>query len=119
MSIRGDRVWLGGPGGVQLFTRDHFYTMQWADSEMPGRVSGVVETETGDLWMNGFSGITHVPVSDLKKWLRDPGFAVSAERFDERDGLRGLSGEKLPEPSVVWKHPMVACGLRPLKASHG
>jgi len=101
MSIRGDRLWLGGPGGVQLFTRDHFYTMQWADPEMPGRVSGLVETETGDLWLNGFSGITHVPAAELKKWLRDPGFAVSAERFDERDGLRGLSGEKLPEPSVV------------------
>jgi len=101
MSIRGDRVWLGGPGGVQLFTGGHFYTMQWADPEMPGRVSGLVETETGDLWMNGFSGVTHVPAADLKKWLRGPGFAVPAERFDERDGLRGLSGEKLPEPSVV------------------
>ena len=101
MSIRGDRVWLGGPGGVQLFTRGHFYTIRWADPEMPGRVSGLVETETGDLWLNGFSGVTHVPAADLKKWLRDPGFAVSAERFDERDGLRGLSGEKLPEPSVV------------------
>jgi signal transduction histidine kinase/ligand-binding sensor domain-containing protein len=101
MSIRGDRVWLGGPGGVQLFTRGHFYTMRWADPDMPGRVSGVVETAMDDLWMNGFSGITHVSATDLQKWLRDPGFAVSAERFDERDGLGGLSGEKLPEPSVV------------------
>jgi ligand-binding sensor domain-containing protein len=101
MSIRGERVWLGGPGGVQLFTRGHFHTIRWADPELPGRVSGLVESETGDLWLNGFSGITHVPAADLKKWLRDPDFAVSAERFDERDGLRGLSGEKLPEPSVV------------------
>jgi len=101
MSVRGDHVWLGGPGGVQLFTRGHFYTMRWKDQDMPGRVSGVVETEAGDLWMNGFSGVTHVPAADLRKWLRDPGFAVSAERFDERDGLPGLSGEKLPEPSVV------------------
>jgi signal transduction histidine kinase len=101
MSIRGDRIWLGGPGGVQLFTRSHFYTMRWADPEMPGRVSGVVETATGDLWLNGFSGVTHVAAADLRKWLHDQDFAVSAERFDERDGLRGLSGEKLPEPSVV------------------
>jgi signal transduction histidine kinase/ligand-binding sensor domain-containing protein len=101
LSIRGDRVWLGGPGGTQLFTRGHFYTMRWADPEMPGRVSGLVETATGDLWLNGFSGITHVAAADLQRWLRDPGFAVSAERFDERDGLRGLSGEKLPEPSIA------------------
>ena len=40
--------------------------------------------------MNGFSGITHVPAAELKKWLRDPGYAVSAERLDELDGLISL-----------------------------
>jgi len=101
MSARGDHIWLGGPGGVQLFTQGQFYTMNWKDSNLPGRVSGVVETKTGDLWVNGFSGIAHVPASELVKWLRDPSFAVSAEHFDELDGLPGLSGEKVPEPSVV------------------
>ena len=101
MSVRGDRVWLGGAGGVQLFTQGRFHTVQWKDHDLPGRVSGVVETGTGDLWVNGFSGIAHVSAAELKKWLGDPGAAVSAERFDELDGLPGLSGEKIPEPSVV------------------
>jgi signal transduction histidine kinase/ligand-binding sensor domain-containing protein len=101
MSVRGDRVWLGGPGGVQLFTQGRFYTMQWKDHDLPGRVSGVVETETGDLWINGFSGVAHVSAGELKKWLRDPSSAVAAQHFDELDGLPGLSGEKIPEPSVV------------------
>ena len=101
MSVRGDRVWLGGPGGVQLFTQGRFYTMKWKDQKLPGRVSGVVETQTGDLWVNGFSGIVHVSAAELQNWLRDPGSAVSAEHFDELDGLPGLSGEKIPEPSVV------------------
>ena len=79
----------------------HFYLMRWKDQDLPGRVSGVVETETGDLWVNGFSGITHVSAAELKKWLRDPDSAVSAEHLDELDGLPGLSGEMLPEPSVV------------------
>jgi len=101
MAVRGDHVWLGGPGGVQLFTQGQFHTMQWKDQDLPGRVSGVVETATGDLWTNGFSGIAHVSADELKKWLRDPAYAVSAEHFDELDGLPGLSGEKLPEPSLV------------------
>ena len=75
--------------------------MRWKDPSLPGRVSGVVETETGDLWVNGFSGISHVSAAELKKWLHDPGVAVSAEHLDELDGLPGLSGEMRPEPSVV------------------
>ena len=101
MSVREHRVWLGGAGGIQLFTQGHFYLMRFKDHDLPGRVSGVVETGSGDLWVNGFSGITHVAASDLKKWLEDPDFAVSAEHLDEADGLPGLSAEKLPEPSVV------------------
>ncbi|MGD1093647.1 MAG: triple tyrosine motif-containing protein [Bryobacteraceae bacterium] len=101
MSVRGDHVWLGGAGGVQLFTQGKFFIMRWKDPGLPGRVSGLVETETGDLWSNGFSGITHVSAAELNLWLRDPQYAVSAERLDELDGLPGLSGEVLPEPSLV------------------
>jgi len=101
MSIRGDHVWLGGAGGVQLFTRGQFYLMRWKDQGMPGRVSGIVETENGDLWINGFSGITHVSRRELNAWLEDPAYAVSGERLNELDGLPGLSGETLPEPSAI------------------
>ncbi len=101
MSVRGDHVWLGGAGGVQLFTRGAFYLMHWKDRALPGRVSGVVETESGDLWVNGFSGISHVSAADLKTWIHDPAYAVSAERLDDLDGLPGLSEETTPGPSVV------------------
>jgi len=101
MSVRGDHVWLGGAGGIQLFTQGQFHILRWKDQSMPGRVSGVVETETGDLWVNGFSGITHVPNAELKKWLQDPGVLVAADHLDELDGLPGLSEEIRPEPSVV------------------
>lgn len=101
MSIRGDHVWLAGARGVQLFTNGRFLIMRWKDRELPGRISGVLETQDGDLWINGFSGITHVPAPELKAWLSDPSFAVSAERLNELDGLPGLSGETFPEPSLV------------------
>ena len=77
MSVRGDHVWLGGAGGVQLFTQGHFYLMRWKDPDLPGRVSGVVETETGDLWVNGFSGIS-------------PCLRRRIEELAPRPGLRGF-----------------------------
>jgi signal transduction histidine kinase/ligand-binding sensor domain-containing protein len=101
MYVRGDHVWLAGARGVQLFTSGRFYMMRWKDRDLPGRLSGIVESETGDLWMNGFSGITHLSSSELKAWLNNTSSAVSGERFNELDGLPGLSEEVLPEPSVV------------------
>jgi PAS domain S-box-containing protein len=101
ISVRGEHVWLAGLGGVQLYSRGQVHTVRWQNEEMPGRVYGIVETQTGDLWMNGSSGITHISREELDKWLRDPAYAVYGERLDALDGLPGLSVERFPEPSVV------------------
>ena len=101
MSVRGEHVWLGGLGGISLFTKGHFHLMQWKDPNLPGRISGVLETRTGELWMNGASGITHVPAAELAHWLGDPAYAVFAEHLDALDGLPGLSAERIPEPSLA------------------
>ena len=101
ISVREDRIWLGGAGGVELFTHGHFYLMRWKNPNLPGRISGVIETRNGDLWMNGFSGITHVSAGELSQWLRDPNYPVSAERLDALDGLPGLSAERIPTPSLA------------------
>ena len=101
MSIRSDHVWLGGAGGIELFTQGHFYLVHWKDKDLPGRVSGVLETKTGELWANGSSGIIHVSAAELATWLRDPTSAISAEHLDARDGLPGFSAERIPEPSIA------------------
>ena len=101
MAITDDHIWLAGQGGVLMFARGHFYPMTYRDPSMPGRISGIVETETGDLWMNGFSGINHVSAGAVKEYLRNPQSLVPAEHFDSQDGLPGLSAERFPVPSMV------------------
>jgi PAS domain S-box-containing protein len=101
VSVRGDHIWLGGLGGVVLFSHGRFQLMRWKDESNPGRVSGLVETEAGELWLNGTSGVIRVPADELKRWLNDAEYAVSADRFDLQDGLPGLAEERWPEPSLV------------------
>lgn len=101
MAARGDHVWLAGTGGIVLFTRGNFYLMQFTDPKLPGRVSGIVETEKGELWANGFTGVTHVSAAELARWIQNPTSKVSGEHLDAFDGLPGLSAERFPEPSVV------------------
>jgi signal transduction histidine kinase/ligand-binding sensor domain-containing protein len=99
--IKDDRVWLVGTGGVLLFSRGKYHQLSFVDSLQPGRVSGVLEATDGDLWINGFSGITHVPAAELKQWLAEPNKKLIAEHLDVFDGLPGLSAESYPEPSVI------------------
>ena len=101
MSVRGDHVWLGGSGGVELFSKGHFYLVGWKNQDLPGRISGVVETETGDLWMNGSSGITHVSAGGVNTVASRP----ELPRFRRTSGCAGwtsgLSAERIPEPSIA------------------
>jgi signal transduction histidine kinase/ligand-binding sensor domain-containing protein len=101
LAVNGDHVWLGAEDGVQLFSKGEFHMLRWKDPSLPGRVTGMVETATGDLWTSGFSGIAHVKADELAKWLRDPDYAVSGEKFDTLDGLPGLAAERYPVPSIV------------------
>jgi signal transduction histidine kinase/ligand-binding sensor domain-containing protein len=101
MTVKGNHIWLGAEDGVQLLSQGQFHMMRWKDPNLPGRVSGMVETKAGDLWVSGFSGIVHVKASELQKWLQDPDYAVLAETFNTLDGLPGLAADRYPEPSVV------------------
>ncbi len=101
VAVRGDHIWLGGAGGVVLFSHGRFQLTRWKDERNPGRVSGLVETEAGELWVNGTSGVIRVPADELKEWLSDSEYGVSADRFDPEDGLPGFADERWPEPSLV------------------
>ena len=101
MAVRRDHVWIAGSGGIVLFTRGNFYLMEFSDPTLPGRVSGIAETEKGELWANGFTGITHISTSELARWIQNPTSRVAAEHLDAFDGLPGLSAERFPEPSVI------------------
>jgi signal transduction histidine kinase/ligand-binding sensor domain-containing protein len=101
LMVKGAHVWLGAEDGVQLLTKGEFHMIRWKDPSSPGRVTGIVETKTGDLWISGFSGITHVPAGEMAQWLQDPNYAVSSENFNTLDGLPGLAAERFPEPSMA------------------
>jgi signal transduction histidine kinase/ligand-binding sensor domain-containing protein len=101
LSVRNGRVWLAGLGGIVLFENGAFRKLQCKDSSLPGRVTGIVETRSGDLWANGFSGAMHVASAEIANFLRDPKYAVTAERIDAADGLPGLASDRFPEPSLV------------------
>ena len=75
--------------------------MRWKDPNLPGRVSGIVETEGGDLWIDRI--LRSNPCSCRRASEMDPRHQLSgfSEHFDALDGLPGHSAYRVPEPSIV------------------
>ncbi|HVO90117.1 MAG TPA: triple tyrosine motif-containing protein, partial [Casimicrobiaceae bacterium] len=98
---RGDNVWIGGEFGLQRFEDGRFRTLRALDDEALRGISGIVETSSGDLWLNGLGGIVHIRQSEIAAATKDPTYRVSGERFDRRAGLPGLPSQLAQMPTAV------------------
>jgi signal transduction histidine kinase len=60
-----------------------------------------VETNDGDLWLNGLSGIFHISRSEVAQALKTPGYPAKGERYGRREGLPGFASQSRPLPSAI------------------
>lgn len=98
---RGPRVWLGGQHGVALFDGKTMKTLLFAGLGKLSVVSGIVETASGQLWINAASGLTVIDALEWHQALADPGHRVRYRHFDAHDGLYGAATVIRPVPSLV------------------
>ena len=99
LSVRGERVWVGGEKGLVLFDGRRFRSL--ATTETLRAVTGIVETGSGDLWCNGAGGVTRLAASEVTRALEDPTYRARYERFDHHDGLHGQAPQIRPFPTAV------------------
>ena len=85
---RGAQIWLGGETGLALFNNGRFSSVNTA-GEPFGAVSGIVETEDGGLWLNESHGIVHIPASESRQLLTDPGHRINYRLYNILDGIPG------------------------------
>ena len=98
---RGDTIWVGGEFGVQRFDDGRFRTLRAIDDDALRGISGIVETASGDLWLNGLGGIVHIRQSELAAAAKDPDYRVNSERYDRRAGLPGLPSQIGHMPTAI------------------
>jgi signal transduction histidine kinase len=94
-------IWVGGERGLAVFDGSRFHTIVPADVDSFGGVSGIAQTENGDLWMSEFRGVVHICAAELQKTLMDHSYRVHYELFDLLDGLPGEIQESRPFPTAI------------------
>jgi hypothetical protein len=96
---RGTRIWIGGELGVAVLEAGRIRAFT-ATEPLRG-ISGLVETEQGDLWMNGATGITRIAAAEVRRAVRDSSYRATGELFDDHDGLLGRATIVRPVPTAV------------------
>lgn len=100
LGFHGDRVWVGGELGLELFDGKRFYPVDATSGDPFTGITAILETETADMWLNGDQGITFIPHADIERTLQLPGDRVSFRTFNALDGV-GRAQALRPIPSAV------------------
>jgi signal transduction histidine kinase/ligand-binding sensor domain-containing protein len=101
LHLRGDHVWAGGENGLALRQGGKFIGVGGVDGQAFEGISGIVELDDGDLWLNAAAGLFRVPAAEIVRLRTTPGYRVRYERLDSLDGLEGSAPVLLPTPSLI------------------
>jgi signal transduction histidine kinase/ligand-binding sensor domain-containing protein len=97
----GRGVWAGGDNGLALFEAGRFRQVSGIDGQAFDGISGIVEMQNGDLWLNATAGLFRVAGEEIARFRREPGHRVQYEKLDQLDGLEGSAPRVSPSPSLV------------------
>jgi signal transduction histidine kinase len=98
---QGKQVWVGGELGFARFDGTRFVPVVGASGNPFTGISGIVGTNSGDLWLNAIGGIAHVPAREVERMIREPRYRVRYETFDSLDGVSGSPLQLRPLPSAL------------------
>jgi signal transduction histidine kinase/ligand-binding sensor domain-containing protein len=93
--------WLAGVNGLVRFDGQRFQLLSEASNRPFTGITGIVKARSGDLWLNAWDGVRHIPAAELARAEKDPGFAVHSDLYDRSDGLPGVPQRIRPFPTAV------------------
>ena len=98
---RRSRVWVGGEFGLALFDGKRFRPVFAESPFQLKRITGIIETGAGDLWLNTDTGVAHIGATELRRVDDRTPAHVHGETFGPLDGLGGTPSPLRPHPTAV------------------
>lgn len=74
----------GGLNGIAILRGDHFEVLPVAEPAALTGISGIVQTEKGDIWLNGIHGISRVAYSAMRAAISD-GVPMPVQLFTQTE----------------------------------
>jgi signal transduction histidine kinase/ligand-binding sensor domain-containing protein len=95
-----DAVWAGGDTGVSRILNGRFVQLTGSGGENFRSCSGLLQRPNGELWLNTGSGVFRIPADEIRKASVDPSYAVTFERYGDRDGIATPATPLRPGPTL-------------------
>jgi len=92
---------VAGENGVALGRDGRFATIAIERDPAFGRVSGVVESFDGDLWLNGGRGLVRLAAAEVASLFDESAHPLSYQLLDAADGLPGIARQASATPTAV------------------
>lgn len=98
---REGQMWVGGAEGLAFQRQGAFHQLHLdRDASLEG-VSGILQTASGDLWINQATGIIRVAAIEVNRALTEPDHRVRFVLYNYLDGLTDTASQIRPNPTVV------------------
>ncbi|MBB3284032.1 sensor histidine kinase [Mitsuaria sp. BK037] len=103
LTVRNTRHGLvvAGENGVALGRDGRFATIPIERDPAFGRVSGIVESFDGDLWLNGGRGLVRLAAAEVPALFEASASPLSYQLLDAADGLPGIARQASATPTAV------------------
>ncbi|WP_266157026.1 sensor histidine kinase [Dyella silvatica] len=101
IEVAGSQVWAGGQQGLFLLRGNRFVQVKGQHGQIFREISGIVEMDNGDLWLNGLDGAYRIEAAELVRAQGEPSYEVSFRFFGPDDGRVGMADRARPLPTLV------------------
>jgi len=82
-----------GGDGLAIDRGRRFQTLSLRNPERAKMMTGMAESTSGDLWINGARGIVRIPAVEVRAAIADSSYAMSSDEYQEGDFV----GPDLPQ----------------------
>jgi signal transduction histidine kinase/ligand-binding sensor domain-containing protein len=91
----------GGAHGLALFSRGRFHLLHTVDPSALDGTSGIIETQSGDLWLNTAHGIFRIPKTEMSAENASMEHRIQTEAVSAQDQLYGPADQWVILPTAV------------------
>jgi signal transduction histidine kinase/ligand-binding sensor domain-containing protein len=95
------QIVIGGETGLEILKGNKFRHLRLLNDAPLSLVTGVLQQQNGDVWVNQGSGILRIDASEIRKAQSDPNIQMRFTLFDYLDGVADLSAPIRPRPTIV------------------